>query len=214
MKSLIVLITLISGLVFGEYLVDAGYNADGVYVEELVKIPQGLNPEDFRSSYTATPTAPKTSEVRDSRVSLEGRMSEDGMGVSLVWRREFGEFAELVEPEYEWTIVQVADTGEAVIAPKPVERRGALAQVRYNFQERPVVSTLVTVGTVLGLDYLKDGEINLFGLIGGDDKKSNGGPVISINGTNNSVNFVDNNNSNNDSSNRPQTAAPFFPPQN
>lgn len=194
-------------------IVHSGYDHTGAFVEEFVVLPEGASASDFASHLTENPPARVSEDIQDSRVGFRSHLSNGGYKFALTYTREFSDFSELFEPEYIWTIVEVADTGEAVVAPKPVERRGILSQVGYSFQERPVVSTLTTVGGILGLDYLKDGEINLFGLLGDSDDGSGGSGVsLNVGGDNNVINITENNSSLNDSSNRPATAAPFFPP--
>lgn len=219
MKNLIVLTaSLLAVTAFADIpentIIHRGYDHTGAFIEELVEVPEGADVNAFASHLTQDPPVPITQELKDSRVGFRSAWGEDGFNLALTWTREFGEFADLFEPELIWSIVEVADTGEAVVAPAAVERRGPLAQVKYSFQERPVVSTLSTVAGVLALDYFKDGEINLFGLLGSSDNGNDTPPGgITINaGRDTVVNITQQQNSGNDSSNRPATATPFFPP--
>jgi len=201
MKKLLTLLLLISPAftqIPEGYIVDAYTDTDGSYTETLVRVPAGYTAEEYAAN--AIPVAQYTPEDLPKGILS---LIPFGNSVGLVYTITFGEFRELL-PEPTWTKPVVAQNGETAV---PEKQPGILSRSLQVAKENPWKTG---IATFLVADYAAGNGIDAFGLFSDGDEA--GRPTVNVSGENNTVTITDNANSGNDQSNRPATAAPFFPP--
>jgi len=184
------------------YLEHSYTTENGAAVTELVKIPEGASAEEYAATAIPVFTKPLEAEKPKGLLSLV----PTGNGATLVYTIRFAEFRDLL-PVPQWTQPVVAQNGGPEIMPE--KKPGILSRSLEVAKENPWPTG---IAAFLLADYATGGGINAFGLLGGDDS---GGkrPTVNVSGERNVVTITDNTNSGNDNSNRPSTAAPFFPPE-
>ena len=141
--------------------IDAGYDADGAYVEELVNVPHGLDIADYVSAYSTEP--PKqiaaTPEIRPGFVLTQ----RDGMTVAG-WQIPLGVDRTPEANPHDIRRMTAQNGGEALIPPTEEPEQGRIARTWEWVQENPGKSALIAVGAILAIDYAQDGSLSFFGL--------------------------------------------------
>jgi len=188
-------------------ITEKGYDHTGAYVERLVDIPQGATADTYQSSLIAPEEYHKALSQPERKAVKQYAIVPHGTGAGLVVQIRFAEFSELLNPIPAPEYYMTAQNGGAVALP-PQDEKGIVESTMDFTKANPwLVGGLLFVT----LDFLEGDGIDAFGLFGGGDSGS-GRPTVQVSGENNTVTITDNTNSGNDSSNRPATAAPFFPP--
>lgn len=220
----------------GELAVYGREMADGSYVEEIVNAD---HPARFMTLEThadvLTPVGSAVSyeplyeqEVYFSVSAADGEYTAR-LGVDLLaWRRN-AELNRQLQYEHGTRTAAVTNGDElaqpAQAPPQPGILRRTSNFVVQQYQDHPIRSTLVTIGSILLLDYWEGGGIDAFGILarGGssEDPGSSGGVILNANtrGEASPVNITiltgDGSTAAGDqpSTRTDSTAAPFFPPQ-
>ncbi len=256
MKNYIaILIMFLGTMLFGQEakfnILDCGQTAvfgrtmsDGSYIEELVDANhygRYLTPDTFANRLT--PVLGDIAETNYAR-ELYGNvsLSEEGFEVKiavdlLAWRENHLLNKQLYK-EYMTRVAEVGETVSDVEAIAEPEQPGFMARTKetmqrtgsfiaQQYEEHPIRSTLVTIGSILLLDYWEGGGIDGFGVLssgsggGSNDPGSSGGVILNANsrGQESPINVTiitgDGSTGTSDQtrSNAESTAAPFFPPQ-
>lgn len=216
----------------GSYAVYGYETQDGAWIEEMVDVDHHaryMTPETRAATQDASmQVGPQNAREWYANASV----SEAGLRAYValdIWawahNRSEREWDEYLNARLK------AEAGEAVqdaeIAMDPPPKPGILRQtgmfVTQQFEEHPVRSTLVTIGSLLLADYWEGGGINAFGTLGGSDGGLDGGGSATVINAKaegeSSVNITvvsgdeSAGTSTNAQSRTDSTAAPFFPPQ-
>lgn len=219
----------------GELAVFGRTMSDGSYIEEVVPADHPGR-ELVQASYAGEvfndkPASGESIYARELYVSANVNESgyEVRVGLDLLAWRDNVRLNRQLHREY---MSQVAQNGEGVpdvepaqAPPQPGILRRSANFVVQQYQEHPIRSTLVTVASILLVDYWEGGGIDMFGLLGssggGSNEAASGNVIVtsSTRGDGSPVNITiisgdgSTGNGSQTSTRTDSTSQPFFPPQ-
>jgi len=193
----LVWILYIPSKLFGEYIIDKGYNQEGAYIEQLVEVPEGYNKEDFVSFLTPEKQKRIQQEPQDGRIYVSSFLTSDSTerNAFIVFEKRFGDFREILEYTPEIVTYQVADSSTTPVTIQREPKVGILQRTSSFVDNKPKTATSLGFTLLLLVDYWSGGGLDLFGVLNPKTSIQNEPTEdvpenITINGNSNMVNIV------------------------